>query len=581
MSAAGVSPPPPRLPGAAPIVWGAWAGLLLLALVYVARFGSRLPFYDDWSLVPVLTGARPLTPACLWEPFNEHRLPLPRLALYALGWLSGLDFRAGLVLNVLLLGGLAFALLRTAGRVRGSLHFADAFLPLLVLGLAQWESFLIEFALNLVGSTVVAGAFLILLTGSGSRPSARRAAGMAGCVVLLPLFGASGLALVPALVPWLAFVGVGHCRAADVRSRRLGLLVLGLVAAALLLCGLYLVGLPHPGPGPRPVRPAAVLARGLQVLSMLLGKPGLSFAPWQAGVVPAALLAAAGGWLVAWRRHPAERVVLLGFLAFLLGMLCLVGAVAWGRAEVVSRYATLLVPLGCCLYFLAGRYGGTSAGPAAQMALCLLTAVVFLPNLRAALDRGSYRHLRVRGFEADVAAHVPPAVLAELGAGRVIAPEARDELALYLGMLRDARAGAFARLPADPPLRVTALPADAAALHDLLWAGDTARPVGADPTLEFALPRPAFVYAVRLHYAYTNPLGSPDVFAFSWRRGGHGPRVLLLPGERTVTVRVNDRIDRFRMVPAIKMFALRLTAVELLEPGEPAAAVLSAGGAGG
>src|SRR5437016_708374 len=88
------SPPPPvpgPMPGAAPFVWGAWAALLLLALFYVGKFGSRLPYYDDWTLVPLLTGAEPLTPAALWAQYNEHRVPLPRLALYALGRLSGYD----------------------------------------------------------------------------------------------------------------------------------------------------------------------------------------------------------------------------------------------------------------------------------------------------------------------------------------------------------------------------------------------------------------------------------------------------------------------------------------------------------
>src|SRR5437868_1740416 len=93
-------PAPGPIPGAAVFVWGVWAALLLLALFYVAKFGSRLPFYDDWLLVPTLTGAEPLTPAYLWEPVNEHRVPLPKLVLYALDRLSGFDFRAGMFLNV-------------------------------------------------------------------------------------------------------------------------------------------------------------------------------------------------------------------------------------------------------------------------------------------------------------------------------------------------------------------------------------------------------------------------------------------------------------------------------------------------
>jgi hypothetical protein len=264
---------------------------------------------------------------------------------------------------------------------------------------------------------------------------------------------------------------------------------------------------------------------------------------------------------------------------------CLVGAVAWGRADYVGsdgaapRYATLLVPLGCWLYFLWGRYGGASGGPAAQMALFLLAAVTFAPNLRAAFDAGHGRRLVLRSFEADLAAGIPPALLAERGAGRVLPAEGRDYLAACLAMLRDARAGAFRRLPQDRPLREAALPASALSWRDMALAGGAARPAGTDPALEVVLPRTEFVCAIRLHYAYTNLLGSPDLFDVWWRGGGRGPKVLLEAGplddgDRTVTVWVNDRIDGLRLVPRMKMFALRVSAVEVLLPdqarcGEP------------
>jgi hypothetical protein len=566
------------MPGAAPFVWGVWAAMLLLALFYVAKFGSRLPFYDDWLLVPTLTGAEPLTVAYLWEPVNEHRVPVPKLILYVVDRLSGFDFRAGMFLNVALLGGLSLAMLRTMQSMRGHLHFADAFIPLLVLGLGQWESLLIQYALNLVGSTVVAGTFLLLLAGSGPQVSPRRTLLMAGCLVLLPLCGASGLVLVPALALWLALVGARHCRAADVPSRRLGLLVLVLVATALLLSGLYLVGLRSPGNGPTASKPAPLLAHGLDVLALVFGAPGLAVAPWKSAVIPAALLSGGAVWLGAWVRRPAERIVLLGFLAFLLGMGCLAGAIAWGRAEIVPRHATLLLPLGCCLYFLWGRYGSSSAASTAQMTLLLLAALAFVPNLRSAIDNGRNRRVALRSFEASLACRVPPALLAECGADRVFPGACKESVTRSIAGLRDRGAAAFRALPEDVPLRVAALPTSVVSLHDLLATDGVARPVGDDPAIEVALPRAELVHAIRLHYVYSNSLGSGDLFTFSWHPGANdpspetsGPKVLLEAGpgnggQRTVTVWVHQRIDGFRMAPRIKMFALRLAAVELLLP---------------
>jgi hypothetical protein len=244
-------------------------------------------------------------------------------------------------------------------------------------------------------------------------------------------------------------------------------------------------------------------------------------------------------WLAAWWRRPDERHALLGVLAFLLGLGCVVGAVTWGRAEYVTtagfilRYGTLLLPLGCCLYFLWERYGGARGAPAAQMALFLLVSVMVALNVRAAWENGHARRAALRAFAADLTARVPPALLAKRGAGPLYWADGREDLARYIRMLRDTRTAAFGRLPADAP-RVAVLPVSACTLCDMTWADGVARPLGGDPALEFALPRAEYVCAIRLRYTYTNAPGSPDQFEFR--------------------------------VPGLKMFALRLAAVELLLP---------------
>ena len=321
---------PVSLPGGTLFVWAAWAGMLLLALFYVVKFGSRLPFFDDWGLVPVMTGAEPLTLDYLWAPLNEHHSPLPKLALHILGKLSGYDFRAGMFFSVFLMAGLSLAMLCTARRVRGHLHFADAFFPLLILSLGQWETFLLGSDVNHIGSTILGGAFLILLARSGPRISPRCATGMACCLVPLPLIGANGVALVPPLALWLVYLGIRHCRATDALTRRHGYLLLGLVTCALVLSGLYFLDFPRGAPTPKP---AVVLRSGLRVLNLLFGIPGFPFDPLRACLTPLLLLAGGGVWLAAWRRRPEERMVLLGYLAFLLAMGCLIGAVAWGLRQ--------------------------------------------------------------------------------------------------------------------------------------------------------------------------------------------------------------------------------------------------------
>jgi hypothetical protein len=564
-----------------------WAVLLLLALAYVGTFASKIPFYDDWVLVPVLTGSEPLSATFLWKLHNEHRLPLPKLLLVAVGKLSGGDLRAGMFVNVALMGALAFAMLRTVRRVRGSYHFADAFFPAHLLGLGQWESFLMGFPLNLVGATAVAGACLALVARSRPAVSPRRAVLLGGCLVLLPLLGASGLALTPALASWLAFVGIRHCRAADGRGRRRGVLIVGLAALALLLVGLYFVGFHSHPDVPRVAKGSALISCAGQVLSMAWGLAGGSIWPFKAWAVLGLLLASGAVWLAAWRRRPQERVVLLGFLAFLLGMGCLVGAVAWGRAGfggrpgLALRYVTLVLPLTCWLYFLWERYGGAGA-PLVRTGLFVVAVLFVVADGRIALSDARAHGEMLRAFAADLAARMPPVLLAERYADRVYPATLQEDLHHYIRLLRDAHIGDFRQLPEDPPLREAPLSAVPSSLHDMTLAGGAALPVGPDPFLVFRLPQAQFVYAIRLHYVYRNPTGCPDGCDLFWKAGagtscdeGCGTRVMLEPGsgagaaERTATVWVNAHIDHVRLVPKATWFRLSLRAIDLLLPDAP------------
>src|SRR5439155_19383440 len=85
---------------AARIVRSVWAALVVAAVGYVIHFGSNVPFWDDWNMVDVITGAQPATLQWLWSPYGGHRLPLPRLILFGLYKLSGADFRVGMYFNV-------------------------------------------------------------------------------------------------------------------------------------------------------------------------------------------------------------------------------------------------------------------------------------------------------------------------------------------------------------------------------------------------------------------------------------------------------------------------------------------------
>ena len=105
--------------------------------VLVVKFGCNFPRGDEWAYVSYMTGEQPVTAELLWAQHNEHRIPLPKAIHLVLSRLTNCDYRAGMVLNVITLAALAFAMIRVARRLRGSLSYADAFFPLALLQLGQ------------------------------------------------------------------------------------------------------------------------------------------------------------------------------------------------------------------------------------------------------------------------------------------------------------------------------------------------------------------------------------------------------------------------------------------------------------
>src|SRR5690606_10373735 len=107
--------------------------MFVAALSFVARYGHNVPYYDHWSLVPVLSGEQPVDLQWLWDPRNGHRIAIPKLLLVSLQQLTDWDSRTGMYASVILLGVASGALVRAAGVRRGYTSFADVTIPLLLL----------------------------------------------------------------------------------------------------------------------------------------------------------------------------------------------------------------------------------------------------------------------------------------------------------------------------------------------------------------------------------------------------------------------------------------------------------------
>ena len=160
----------PRRP-AATVVWLVWAVTLASILASITRDGRNIPFEEDWLMVAAMTGHEPDLPGWLWSQNSEHRLPLPRLLNLALLSTTA-DFRSTMIFDALALGAVAAGMILVARALRGGrTSVADAFFPLLLLHLGNWDNLVWGWQIQFVLPTALACAFLLVIVARGDLPS--------------------------------------------------------------------------------------------------------------------------------------------------------------------------------------------------------------------------------------------------------------------------------------------------------------------------------------------------------------------------------------------------------------------------
>ncbi len=447
-----------------------WAVFAAGAGAFVAVIGTNAPYADEWEFVPALLGEEPAVP-WLWQQHNEHRLPLPRAVYLTLFALTH-DFRAGMLLQVVMLAALALYLMQIADRLRGRPHWADAFFPVSLLHVGHWENFIMGYQICFVLFAVLATGLAVVALRT-TRANAFRSGVTAGVLLmLLALTGGSGLVVVPPVAAWLVFVaaGVWHgtsCGAgvppaldalADAGQRpapqvgtrrgakgRAALLLL-LAALPLAYLGVYAGGYERPPLHPVPsTDPRAVLRVAGEVLAMSFG---IAMTPvWLAAF--AGILALGGATvalLVPRWKEPGERLSVAGLVAVTAGVAGVALAIGVGRSGMGgdmglwSRYSMLSWPLLAAAYLVWVKLGRKWV----PVALCVFAAFAFLGNTGTGMQNGAAVKSRYSAIEADAAIG--------LSAEQIVARQfpgshqaGQEQRAVHaIPMLRAARVGIFA-----------------------------------------------------------------------------------------------------------------------------------------
>ena len=400
----------------------------LLAALYAARFKLGVPYYDSWALVPDLQKmfAGQLTWADVWQPYNEHRILLPRLVMLGLARFTGWDDGYEVALNLVLAAAAGLALLvqwrATAARLgRPWLGGLAALIALLVFSLTQWENWVWGWQLVYYLYTACAVGALLLLANWDGRW--RRWLGAAALGLAATFSLGMGLLVWPVGLLLLLWPG-GPAR----RWRAAALwAALGVVVYAL-----YFSGYPRlPGPGPLQIILQQPLALAHYIFNYL-GSPVFNYDyAYLFGFLGTLAWWASAVWLVwrAWRTSGAwpDTQPLLPYLG--LGLYSQAGAamVAVSRVQfgthqaIASRYVTLSYPFWVSLVVLVYWVGASQPAAPRQpgwrflgrvhtwtrLALVGVTALVLLSATAGAALGYYWRYQAVQPARAALLAGAP------------------------------------------------------------------------------------------------------------------------------------------------------------------------------
>lgn len=576
----------PRFRAGAAIAWVVWAAMLAGAMLFVARYASNVPSWDDWDMIPTLTRNQPVSWDWLWSQHNEHRVPLPRLVFLGLNRLTLVDMRVTMYFDVLLMAGLAATMIVVATRLRAQPSAADAFFPLAMLNCGQAANLLWGWQLQFFASVAIACVALVAVVRAGATIPVRRAAVIVGvCALLLPLCGANGLGMVPALAAWPLALALLPERWTGEEDTHGDPLLLGLGGGALVLTLVYFVGWQPVPYHPKSQSILQTLTTAAKFVTIGMGPATRDLWPLTGLATLAAFGASVLLLVTACRERPTERARATGLFLVLAALASLALGLGLGRNGFETRYVTLAFPAWCAIYFAWLLYG-SHTGARMRTGLAVASLAALWGNTAFGLAYARELRGELGGFERDMAAGVP---LNELlhRYGPWLHPH-QDVAARYLPMLKRARVGQYAALREDTAFRAIPLELTPVEVTQLVWHDSTARVEGPDPWLTFRLPADRVVSGIRLRYRYHSDDGTLPYVGLRWKPGAQpafasdrfykysptGDRAnwergtwdTIHDSTTTLTVWISDTVGEVRITPDYRPAVFRIDELSLLVP---------------
>jgi hypothetical protein len=563
-------------------VLGTWLFLTLIAFWFVAKYGNRTPRWEDWLLVPYLTGSKQPTLGWLWESYQGHRAPILKALFYTNYQVFGFTSKPLLFLNAALLSALALGLLWAIRASRGRFHYSDAFFPIVLLNLGHQEAFGWAQTFVYVISTCIMGAILILIVLRRDllRPSDSVVAG--GSLLILPLIFGGGVVFAAPMLMWLTYRATRLVRIPG-PLRRYGVATFCLVGITAAIIGLYFVGYKRLDLAPArvAVQPSVrnYVLTAWKYLAMSFGSA--AWRPiWPAsGLLIAVILAVCFVCLVCQVRNRRifDDARILGLAAYMASCLAVaatvgIGRYAWGEPTIFnSRYVTAAVPPLLGAYFVWEFCGPRRLVPLGRMVLFSIVCGFLSLNYERGKDRGQKLHDLALDFEKDRSAGMSIPELVSRHSW--ITYYYHDRLETFLRQLRDAHVEKYRHLPQDPIFREQSLPLATAVPHGVKWDGHQGEVVSPEGSLQFDLDKSRFVSGLRIRLACSDPRNMSPFFRVTWAQDpgpyvGEYQYLEIPPSEEYIDILIfiYKRISNIRIYPNNRPSAFRLSGISALLP---------------
>jgi hypothetical protein len=444
-------------------VWSVWSIMMIVAMVSLLLYTKNFPRDEDWFLVPALTGNESNLAGWVWaqQENSEHRVPFPRIILLIVLFITQGNFKAGGVLNIMILGALALAMIITARKLRNRTTFPDAFFPIAFLHLGHSENLFWGWQLTQVLPTTLACCILLIIVIGHPviNPIAAVLAGVS--LILLPLNGGNGLLYVPLLALWLLYFGAQQWRE-NRRDPKRGLAALSLIvsgALALGLTGLYFVGFEHRSWYAPPSTLTFWLETTIKFLAMAFGPIArsswiLSVTAMTAILLVTIVLTLRGALL----QEGTEKRRAIGILIFVATIAQFALATSWGRAEAISqmfgfwpiRYALFAVPMLCAGFLVSELYASFRFRRLFQSSLFCIVLVLVPLNTLHGWNWTNWFLERHTALEQDLTSGTAVKELVERHRAVLISWMEPGRVADLIRMLRTAGYQPFASLVASP-----------------------------------------------------------------------------------------------------------------------------------